>query len=214
MTDHLDSVEEPPEEQIAALGRLLASADLWDDPIAAIEESVVSAISQEAGAPTGSGVTIHQIDAVRARRSLPWWSMAAAAIVVIAVGALLATRGSDSPELAGGTAIALTGTELADTATASAVVSSTPAGLKIVLETEGLDGAPDGTFYEAWVSDGTTRVSCGTFHLRGGPNPIALWAGIDDPAFRRFSVTLEPADGDSSSSGQVVLAGDFREHDK
>ena len=70
-------------------------------------------------------------------------------------------------------------------------------------------GAPEGFYYEAWVSDGAIRVSAGTFHLRQGDNEIELWAGVVDPSFDTLTVTLEPADGDTDSSGDVKLRGAY-----
>ena len=103
----------------------------------------------------------------------------------------------------------MAGTDLAPDATATAFFTPTPAGLKILLDADGLAGARQGEMYEAWISDGTVRVSAGTFHLRNGHNPIELWAGTDDPRFHIITVTLEPIDGVAESSGQVVLKGEF-----
>ena len=103
----------------------------------------------------------------------------------------------------------LAGTDLAPGAAATAFFTPTPAGLKIMLDAEGLAGAKPGEMYEAWISDGGIRVSAGTFHLRNGHNPIELWAGTDDPRFHIITVTIEPIDGVAESSGQVVLKGDF-----
>ena len=94
-------------------------------------------------------------------------------------------------------------------ATAKAFFTPTPAGLKILLDADGLAGADPDHMYEAWISDGEIRVSAGTFHLRDGHDPIELWAGTDDPRFHLITVTIEPIDGVAESSGQVVLKGEF-----
>ena len=88
-------------------------------------------------------------------------------------------------------------------------MDATPAGLKILLDADGLEGAPEGFMYEAWVGDGTIGVSAGTFHLRGGSDRIELWAGVTGPEFRRLWVTLEPIDDDASPSGDTRLRGEF-----
>ena len=206
MSDHLDSVEEPNTEEMAAIKALLSRPDLWDELPVGLEDSVVAAISAEAG--TIVSLADHRAQR-RARGGIPWWaSVAAAAVVVVLAGIAIATRGSDESQ----SAVALVdlfGTNLAVDATASAEVSATPAGLKILLDTDRLAGAPDGFMYEAWLGNGTIRVSAGTFHLRGGDGPIELWAGVDDPAFTILSVTLEPIDGVAESSGQAVLRGEI-----
>jgi hypothetical protein len=116
----------------------------------------------------------------------------------------------DDDELAAATTeTALVGTDLAPDASATAEFTPTPAGLKILLDAEGLASAGPGEMYEAWIGDGEIRVSAGTFHLRGGDAPIELWAGTDDPRFRIITVTLEPIDGVAETSGEVVLRGEF-----
>ncbi len=115
------------------------------------------------------------------------------------------TRSDDD----GGVAFALEGTEAAPDASAAVTVSVTPAGLKILLDADGLPGAPDGYMYEAWVGDGDLSVSAGTFHLRGGSGTIELWAGVTDRSFRRLWITLEPIDDDPSSSRDARLRGEF-----
>jgi hypothetical protein len=182
----------------------LARADVWDDPPPGLEDAIVAAIASE---PV-------PIDTARpARRRLPGWLSAAAAIAAIAAGAaIVATVVDDEPddELAGNTSEAsLTGTDLAPDATATALFTPTPAGLKILLDADGLAGAGADEMYEAWISDGTLRVSAGTFHLRNGDEPIELWAGTDDPRFTVITVTVEPIDGVAESSGEVVLRGAF-----
>ena len=129
--------------------------------------------------------------------------------MIVAGSAVLfgALNGSDAT--APDTEIALAGTDAAPDASAQAALSATPAGLKIVFDVDGLAPAPAGHFYEAWVSDGTLRVSAGTFHLRGGDKPIELWAGVVDPGFTQLAITLESLDGNTDSSGDARLVGSY-----
>ena len=188
-----------------AVQAALTRADLWDDPRPGLEDDIVAAIGAEPVA----------LDTARRarerRRQFPRWLVAAAAVAVIAVGAVVVVRlADDDSELASDTTEAtLAGTDLAPAATAKAFFTPTPAGLKIMLDADGLAGAQQGEMYEAWISDGEIRVSAGTFHLRNGHNPIELWAGTDDPRFHIITVTIEPIDGVADSSGQVVLKGEF-----
>jgi hypothetical protein len=187
-----------------AVETALARADVWDDPRPGLEDDIVAALRAEP-------VSLDSHRSSRDRRRLPGWLLAAAAVAVITVGAVVIARSvADDDEIAGETTEAsLAGTELAPAATASAFFTPTPAGLKILLDADGLAGARPGEMYEAWISDGEIRVSAGTFHLRNGHNPIELWAGTDDPRFHLLTVTIEPIDGVAESSGQVVLAGEF-----
>ena len=192
--------DELPRAVQAALSR----ADVWDDPRPGIEDDIVAAIRAEP-------VPLESARRARERRTFPRWLVAAAAVAVIAVGAVVVVRAtSDGSESASDTTeTTLAGTDLAPDATATAFFTPTPAGLKILLDADGLAGAKQGEMYEAWISDGSVRVSAGTFHLRNGHNPIELWAGTDDPRFHIITVTIEPIDGVAESSGQIVLKGEF-----
>ena len=204
MTEHLDALDEPNDDDLTALALLLSRTDTWDDPPRELEEAVVAAIGGEAGAPPTAARRGRS-----ARRARLVWSRsrvlgAAAAVVAVVVGVVLMTRGATE-----GVTFALAGTDAEPGATAEVVVSATPAGMKILLDTDGLPGAPDGYMYEAWVGDGTIGVSAGTFHLRGGDGPIELWAGVTGPEFDRLWITLEPIDDDASSSSDTRLRGEF-----
>ena len=217
MSDELDPADGPSAAELGALGSLFARVDVWDGPPAGLEDAVVAAISAEAAtarddsSPAVAGEPPTSLDerrVVRRRGRTPRWLAAAAAVVAVAVGIGLIVRSTDEPA-DDYLVVALAPTDAAGDATATARIAATPAGLRIVLDVDGLAGAPDGTFYEAWLSDGETRISAGTFHLRNGDDPIALWAGVADPSFNRLSVTLEPLDGDTDSSGDVRFTGEF-----
>jgi hypothetical protein len=216
MNDQLDPTEDPGTEPDRALARLLARADVWADA-PDLEDAVVASIAAAAAtAATETGATPlarpGEPSADRSERrpstspSMPWWLAAAAVVALLVAGVALVTRGGDEAD---GIQLSLAGTEAAPGASASVTMAATPAGLKIVLDAEGLAPAPDGYYYEAWVSDGTIRVSAGGFHLRDGHGPIELWAGVADPAFHILSVTLEPIDADTDSSGDIRLTGEF-----
>lgn len=228
MNDERDFIDEPTPDEVSDLHRLLARPDVWDEPQAGVEDAVVAAIVSEArdsgsadpgsadSGSAGSGSTeptapitsLADRRAGRARPSLPWWLGAAAVAVLVVGGVALFGRGGDEAD-GGGVAVALSPTDAAVGASATARISATPAGVRIVLDVDDLPGAPVGSFYEAWIGNGEIRISAGTFHLRDGDDPIALWAGVADPAFDQLSITLEPLDGDPSSSGDVRFRGEF-----
>lgn len=221
----------------ALLARAGAAEDVWADLPPGLEDDIVASITVGSldAAPAGSSDSssdlsssearatdasttrpIRSLDTARDVRSgqrrlgVPWWLGAAAAIALIVTGVVVVTRsgGDDGRDAAGAEIVfALAGTGTAPDARAEVIMSSTPAGLKILLDADGLPGAPVDAYYEAWLSDGDVRVSAGTFHLRGGSNQIELWAGVVGPEFDTLSVTVEPVDADNGSSGDVVLRG-------
>lgn len=236
MSDRLDPISDPTPEEIAAVEALLARAgadgDLWSELPPELEDRIVASIVAESiGRPSDGTATeppdgptsgsadeapVIALDDARERDErvrgrdlgVPWWLGAAAALAVVITGIVLVTRSGDDGGVGGDEiAFALVGTEAAPDARAEVIMASTPAGLKILLDADGLPGAPEGAYYEAWLSDGDVRVSAGTFHLRGGSNQIELWAGVVGPEFDTISVTIEPVDGDNGSSGDVVLRG-------
>jgi hypothetical protein len=209
MTDELEPLADPSPAEFAALGKLLARADVWDDPPDELEDVVVDSVTRAVAvdsSDTVSGTAPVTVLDGRRRRSRPtWWLGAAASLVVVIAGVALVTRGGTVE----GTEVELTGSERSPGASGVAILSTSPAGLKIVLDAEGLDGAPVGFMYEVWLTDGAAPVSCGTFHQRGESGTIELWAGVSDPAYDRLAITLEPLDGDTASSGDVRLSGTF-----
>jgi len=199
MSDELESIDEPTAAEVAAVEALLARADddrtLWVDPPPNVEAAIVTAIRAESGtAPE---------DARRGRFTVTSWLAAAAAIIAVVAGISLIVRDDDA------TVFALEGTERAPDASAEVEVSDTPVGLKILLTPERLPAAPEGTYYECWLSNGEVKVSAGTFHVRGGSGQIELWAGVVSPDFTQLAVTLEPIDDDLDSSGDAFLRGTF-----
>jgi len=181
----------------AALGGFLARADLWDEPPAALEDQIVAAITAEAApAEQDHG------RAARPRHGAWVLAVAAAAIMLVVLGALLFTSDGGSEP-----AFALFGTDLAPDATGEATVFPTPAGVRIMLEVSDLPPAPEGQFYQGWLRSSDDAVSVGTFHLRNGNTPIALWSGIDDPAYDTLSITLQDQGAGPESSRRVVLVG-------
>ena len=137
------------------------------------------------------------------RRLVPVLAAAAVLVLVVGVvGAVFADRGGDQ-----GNGFAIEGTELAPSASATAMVDDLPAGASIRLDVRGLPPAQPGTFYEAWVKGDAGAVTVGTFHMRGGDDWVYLWSGVDLARYPTLAVTLEKEDNDQSSSGQVVLTG-------
>ena len=183
-------------------------------PASRSDTSGVPSVTGPLSVPTSAPDNVVELDRAadrRADRPLPRRRRlplaAAAAVVVLALGALAAvTIGSDeSPE---GQTVALAPTELATDGAVVAEVTELRNGVRIVLDLSGLPPAPDGFFYQAWLVRPEPRnaVSAGTFHLRGGDGSIELWAGVSTGEYTTLSVTLSP-ESDPTSPGDRLFVG-------
>jgi hypothetical protein len=176
-----------------ALPRLPAGVDLaragwWDAPDPAIEDALMRAVAEQ---PT--------------RR----FRFAAVAAVGIAAAVALVFAGylwGDREPPLRGTEFALAATGLQPAAAAGGRIDETPNGTWIRLEVASLAPAGPGEYYEAWLADGAEIVSAGTFHMRGEPAPVVLWAGVSPAAYPELIVTLQ-AEGEWTPSDRVVLRG-------
>lgn len=200
--DDLNPDDGLPSEQSHALGLLLSTESVWDEPDQGVEDSVVAAIAAEVG-------PIERLVPPRPgrgeRRYL--YVIAAAAVVLLALGVtigLVATRGDDAV-----VEVALVGTDVAPNASAVAQVSDTRSGLRVVLDVSGLSPADAGTYYQGWVRGDSGAVTIGTFHLRGGDGEVELWAGVTSDEYPGISVTIQQVGGGAESSGVVVLSGEL-----
>ncbi len=155
--------------------------------------------------PMGLGASIDRAITRRPR----WGRWAAAAAAVAAVAWVVAASGLigsevETPPLA---VISLTGTELAVVAQGTASVRATEGGWSIYLDVEGLDPAPAGSYYQAWMGSNGEIVPVGSFHMREGVVPIGLWSGVDPHHYRVITVTLEE-EGATAPSGRVMMWGE------
>lgn len=193
------SARSPDRAQLDRVRGLLADGAMWAAPPPELIDRIVVRIDK----PPASGATPR--GGVQSRWALIGGLAAAAALLV----ALLVTDRMTGR--AGGTPsreVAMSGTELAPEASATARVSETPSGVSIILRLEGLDPAADGFYYQAWVKGSAGLVAIGTFHMRDGEDePVELWSGVAVASYPDITVTLEPEDGDPASSGQRVLTG-------
>jgi hypothetical protein len=177
----------------------LGQADVWAEPDASLEASVRAAV--RAAAPAS---------ATRSRWRRARVVTAAAAAMVAAALIVVAVFARSTGEPAPGTrfAAALSGTRLAPSAHGTASMVRTDAGWHIVLRATGLPRIDDGRYYEAWLKGAHgTLVPIGTFNQ---PNDVTLWAGVSPVNFPGFTVTIERADNDQTSSGRRVLTGTAR----
>ena len=191
----MDDPDLTPEERalLERVGPTLDDPAVWVEPSPELQERVVAAIAEAGGT-----------DATSARRRRVWYAVAGlAAAAVLAVGVVVGVQLNQADRLQ--YAATLRGTELAPDATGEVTLTKTPSGWKIELHATGLPRRADGQFYEAWLKDASGGlVPIGTFNEG---QDVVLWAGVPPTAFPTLTVTLEVADGDQASSGQVVLTG-------
>ena len=185
-----------PEEraEIERVHDVLADPAVWAEPPLDLQERVVAAIAEEAGA-------------ARRTRRIRYSLLTAAAAVVVGVGLTVgwqATR--DQPAQF---AASLAGTRLAPDAAANVTLTKTHSGWKIELHASGLPRRSNGELYQAWLKNDTgVLVPVGTFNEGAD---VTLWSGVGPNTFPTLTVTKEVADGDQASSGQVVLTGHANE---
>jgi hypothetical protein len=204
-------VDELSRADLDALRAMLADESVWAMPDAALEDAVVAAITAEAAerpqtdrpavrTPSPEPATVTSMVG-RRRRGLRMALSAAAAVIVLAVGALVVTRtGTDT-----GTEVALEPTDRLPDAQGTANVRRTDSGWRIELDATGLPRLDDGRYYQAWLkSADDVLIPIGTFNEG---EDVVLWAGASPKQFPTLTVTEEEADGDQASSGVRVLVG-------
>ncbi len=198
----------------ATVVRLLDDPALWTEVPPELRDRVLDAAS-DAGPdlapspPRHAGRRGARGRRVPSHRRRPVVLAAAAAIVVVCLGAVggVLVLGDDQAPAA--VEVALAGTEAAPAAAATVRLRDEPGGVSVVLDVQGLEPAPEGTFYEAWLVGEAGKVSAGTFHLRGDQDDIKLWLGVDTAGYDAVTVTRQPVAGGTTAEGVVVLRGEL-----
>lgn len=199
--------------QLREIEALLADESVWAQPPAALEASVVEAISSEAISsatlPAGASTQNYfSYGKPSRRRSLFTGFAAGAAAAAAAIGVIALAGRADEPQP--DFATTMEGTELAAGFSGPAKATITPTGVFIDVAVPGLPRRDGGEFYEMWLKscDGSLLVPAGTFH---DLDEAVGWAGVDPLQFPILTVTREraaaPVSADQGSSGEVVLRG-------
>ncbi len=157
---------------------------LWEEPDEKLREQVAVAVTQYA--------------APQSRRTSKWWAAVAAAVVLVAAGAAWALLRAPAPDWE----VTMAGTELAPQAAATVRGWNAATGSRMEVAVAGLPPAPDGSYYELWLSGEGGHVSAGSFR---GNGEVTMWVGVARRDFPRLWVTIEPAGGDPAPSKQSVL---------
>lgn len=191
--------------------QILADESTWV-PAPDLAETLVAQIGREAapGRDTDDDSTGNVRQLRPARRSRWLAPVAAAAAILIAIAApIYLDRGSDA-EVA-----AIAGTALAPDASAEVAFSPTGSGWEITLNVEGLEPAPEGGFYHAWLRNADGEIiSIGTFHARESGRDITLWSGVPIREYPTLTVSRELVGGGPGSSGETVLEGRLLDDDQ
>lgn len=186
----------PDAERLDLIRDVLSREATWAEPPPEVADRLHAAIAAT-GSPGES-----EPESQRPR----WlWTAAAAvglAAIVTIVAGLAGVFTHDQQ------VVAIAGTDLQPGANGEAAIREAGSGWWIRLDIADLPAADVGTYYEGWVwNDQGDGVSIGTFHLRGDPEPVVLWSGVDPADYPAIWVTLEDEDGDPSASERVVMRG-------
>ena len=203
---HLDTCEQCQEELVAFLevtGALAVAAD-GPAPSPALRERILA----DARAEQQNVVPLQS-----RRRHVPVLAVATAVAAAVAIGlgiyAISLNNDLDS------TKAALTAQEnaaavLADPAATTVALQAGSGRLVVaaegdaVLVLDDLAPAPAGKTYQAWIVEGTTPVSAGTFASAGGQAIVPIPQAVPDGAV--VAVTVEEAGGASTPSLPPVAA--------
>ena len=209
----VDSLTPQERAELDELRVLLETPATWEEPDAALEDRIVSAIADEArrARPAESDPAAPTTTPAPRRRGFRWsfrrptlvlggFATAAAAIIVAIV---IAVGGSSSSPLQ--YAMVVSGTSLAPGAHGSATLTKMTSGWEIQLSATGLPHLANGRYYQAWLKNAAgILVPVGTFN---DAEHVILWSGAPVTQFRSFSVTEQVANGNPVSSGRRVLVG-------
>ena len=179
-------------DRVRLLRDVLRDANTWSQPPSGLYEEISRGF---AGPPAGG-------EDAKQRRIQPSLGIAAALLLAL-IGLLLASSES-APEEAGGGG-AGSGTGLAPEAAGTLLLRETPSGWYLRLDVSGLPPAPVGSYYEGWLSRDANAVSVGTFHMRNGAEPVALWSGVIPGEYPFFMVALQDEGGGPAASELVML---------
>lgn len=189
---------EPDDKEYLDLVRdILSEEATWSEPPPEVADQLIAAL----GAESGPGEVV-SIEPERRAPMVASVVVGAAAVILLIAGLLGFLAPSDEQ------VVAIHGTDLQPAASGRVEIRESDAGWWIRLQVEDLPAAAAGTYYEGWVwNDEGEGVSIGTFHLRGGDEPVVLWSGVNPNDYPSIWVTLENEDGDPAASDQVVMRG-------
>lgn len=229
---HVDGCEDCARELAHAgiVHKLLVDAPLDHRPPARLEEDVFSLVALE---PVGSLVSevppaaeppdgleraaLHRAGVLTPRRSrattmlVP--ALGAATIVLGILGINWrseADRIRDDFGPAGHTLqlVNLSGSPEPPAETTVELVRYGASAYKVVIDGP-VPPAPEGYYYEMWMSSPTGRISCGTFAVGDDETVHNFPIGVDPADYASLEISLEPDDGNEEMNGTVQWQGEL-----
>lgn len=187
-----------PEERLDLIRDVLAEVATWAEPPPQVVHGLLAAVAEDR-----RGAVEDPSAGTRVRWPVIAATVGAIAAVIALVFSTVSVLNADTEIV-----LAMSGTELELGATGQALARPTGSGWWIRLELSGLPPAPEGSFYQGWVwSDDGQGVSIGTFHLRGGEEPVVLWSGVELSAYPSIWVTLQNEGEGPEASDLIVMTG-------
>jgi hypothetical protein len=177
-------------------------ADLWDRIAARLDDpaptaSVTSLADRRAGRPATA-------EPGRIGRTL--LAVAAAVLIVVALGAVMFNRASGGgTELVASTDLDL----LAGGGSGAAELIRTDDGIRLRVDLSGLSPAEAADFYELWLlaPDGSNPQALTKFDQTDGVVEVVLPDDLSTTEFPVVDISGELNDGDESHSGKSILRG-------
>jgi len=139
------------------------------------------------------------------QRPTPMWGLASLFLILaLAVGNVLLWQRLNQPEVM--RTVTLTGTAAAPGASGVVVIST--GGEYGTLVVDGLLALDEGQQYQLWLIRDGQRTSGAVFSVsQGGYSSVPISSPEPLSNYSAFGVTIEPAGGSSSPTGDKVLAG-------
>jgi Anti-sigma-K factor rskA len=176
----------------ALLADILADPSSWAEPRDGLEDDIVRAVEHDTPTRAKSAWTSRRM----------FLLSAAAALVVIALGAVVIARDHSSNDFE----THLRATELAPAARGEGEITHNNSGFRIEMYAHDLPSLHAGEYYQAWLKNPTgTAVPIGTFS--SSDDHVTLWSGVSPDVFPTMTVTIESTDNNQASSGRTVLVG-------
>ena len=207
----VDALSAQERAELDELRDVLAASETWTEPPAGLEDQVVAAVAAAAAAhPAGDGAPAPRRSSRRWLRSALTLPRPALGLAAVGLAALIAVVVAVSVNSSSSTpplhfAMVVSGTPLAPGAHGNASLTKTASGWRIQLSVTGLPHIQNGRYYQAWLKNAKgILVPVGTFN---DARNVTLWSGVPVTQFRTLTVTVQPANGDPTSSGRRVLSG-------
>lgn len=187
--------------EMTATAGALAEASAMAPPPGLKERVMAEVATTRQEAPSVPGRHAEVVDIASRRRWAPVWIGAAAAVVLIAVGAVLVVDrgGNDLDDHLAAPDLVLA--ELDGDAGAVRIAWS-PARDRVAVLADGLAAPGPGRVYELWAIAGGAPVPAGLFSAEDGT--IREVVDVADLDVEAWGITIEPAGGSPAPTGDIL----------